>query len=330
MQLAINGLGRVGRQVLRQLQAVPGLELVAVNDLAEPGALAHLVKHDSVHGRAGFSVGHGDGCLLLDGRRVPLFGEPDPGRVPFGRLGARVVLECTGRFTAREQAARHLRDGVARVVISAPAADADRTVIMGVNDDQLDGAPVLSAACATSHALALLLRVLDRAFGVRAGLATAVESYANDQRILDLPHPDLRMARAAHLSMIPAPSAAAGCVARALPGLTRELEVQAIRVPTPDVSLLDLSATLEREATRETVHAAFQAAAEAMPGLLEMLSEPLVSVDLRGERASCLVDPLLTRILAPRFVKVFAWYDNEAAYAARLVDLCLRLKGMES
>ena len=328
MQVAINGLGRIGRQLIRQLQQAPGLELVAVNDLAEPACIAHLVKHDSVHGRAGFTVGHGDGALLLDGMRVPLFREPDPGRLPFGALGAEVVLECTGRFTRREQAARHLHDGVARVVISAPAPDADQTVIMGVNEARLAGAPaVISAACPASHALAILLQVLDGAFGVRAGLATMLESYGNDQRILDLPHPDARMARAAHMSMIPAPSGAADCLGQVLPALAGRLEVQAIRVPTPDVSLADLSVTLEREATQESVLAAFRAAAERLPGLLELLDEPLVSVDLRGGRASCMLDPFLTRIMAPRFVKVFGWYDNETAYAARLIDLCLGLGG---
>jgi glyceraldehyde 3-phosphate dehydrogenase len=329
MQVAINGLGRIGRQLLRQLQATPGLELVAANDLAEPACCAHLVKHDSVHGRAGFDVKHGEGCLLLDGRRVPLFREPDPAVLPFGQLGAQVVLECTGRFTAREQAARHLRDGVAQVVISAPSEDADLTVIMGVNDAALAaGAPrIISAGCATSHALAILLRVLDERFGVREGLAMAVESYGNDQRILDLPHPDPRMARAAAMSMIPAPSDAAACVSRVLPALAGRLELQAIRVPTPDVSLLDLSATLDQEATLETVLAAFGEAAQRLPGILELLTEPLVSVDLRGESASCLLDPFLTRIMAPRFIKVFGWYDNELAYAARLRDLCLALQG---
>jgi glyceraldehyde 3-phosphate dehydrogenase len=328
MQVAINGLGRIGRQLLRQLQHAPGLELVAVNDLAEPACVAHLVKHDSVHGRADFAVGHGDDCLLLDGRRVPLFREPDPACLPFGRLGARVVLECTGRFTTREQAARHLRDGVARVVISAPSPDADLTVVMGVNEDRLaPGTPgVISAGCAASHALAILLRVLDGAFGVRSGVATAVESFGNDQRILDLPHPDLRMARAAAMSMIPAPSGAAACLGQVLPALAGRLGVQAIRVPTPDVSLVDLCVTLDVDATLEAVLAAFHAAAGRMPGILEVLTEPLVSVDLRGATASCLLDPFLTRIMAPRFVKVFGWYDNEAAYAARLKDLCLALR----
>jgi len=321
MRVAINGLGRIGRQVIRRLQPVAGLELVALNDLADPATLAHLVRHDSVHGRCPFPVGHGEGHLLLDGRRVPLLREPDPARLPFGRLGAEVVLECTGRFTGRDQAARHLHGGVARVVIGAPCPEADLTVILGANQDRLAaGQRILSAACAASQALAQLLQALDRAFGVTGALATAVESYGNDQRILDLPHPDPRMARAAALSMIPAPSAAAACLALALPRLAGRVEVQAVRVPTPDVSLADLSVTLDRPATQEALLAAFRAGAR--PGLLELLDEPLVSVDLRGSAASCLLDPFLTRIMTPRFVKVFGWYDNETAYAARLVDLC--------
>ena len=328
MRVAINGLGRVGRQVLRQLQRTDGLEVVAANDLADPAMMAHLVKHDSVHGRAEFQVGHGEGCLVLDGRRLPLFREEDPGRVPFGRQGAQVVLECTGRFAARELAARHLRDGVAQVVVSAPCPDADRTVVVGVNDDGLDpGAHrVLSAACPAGHALAVMVRVLDQAFGVEGGLGLSVESYGNDQSILDLPHPDARMARAAALSMIPAPSAAADVLARVLPAMAGRFAVQAVRVPTPDVGLLDLSVTLARDADRESLHEAFRRAAEGpFRGLLEVLEEPLVSVDLRGSTASCMLDPLLTRIMAPRFVKVFGWYDNEVGYAARLRDLCLRL-----
>ncbi|MGA2080689.1 MAG: type I glyceraldehyde-3-phosphate dehydrogenase [Holophaga sp.] len=330
MRVAINGLGRIGRQVLRQMRETDGLELAAVNDLAEPACLAHLVKFDSVHGRAGFPVSHGEGCLVLDGRQVPLFREADPARVPFGARGAQVVLECTGSFASREQAALHLRDGVRLVVVGAPCPDADLTVLAGAT-----GRPdparhrVISAACATSHALAVLVRVLDGAFGVEGGLGTAVESYGNDQRILDLPHPDPRMARAAALSMIPAPSEAAACLGRALPAMAGKFAVQAVRVPTPDVSLLDLSVTLARDATHATVREAFLRAADGpLRGLLEVLEEPLVSVDLRGSRASCTLDALLTRIMAPRFVKVFGWFDNEAAYAARLVDLC-RLLGEE-
>jgi glyceraldehyde 3-phosphate dehydrogenase len=328
MQVAINGLGRIGRQVLRQLQTVPGVELVGLNDLAEAPAVAHLLKYDSVHGRAGFPVSHGPGQLLLNGRAVPLFREAEPGRVPFAAQGAELVLECTGRFTTRAQAAAHLGGGVARVLICAPCADADRTLIPGVNADQpLDGAQVLSAACPASHALALLVRVLEQRFGVELGLATAVESYRNDQRILDLPHPDRRLCRAAAMSMIPAPSAAAACLGQVLPALAGRFEAQAIRVPTPSVDLLDLSVTLARPATVEQVHAAFRQAALDWPGLVELLEEPLVSVDLRGATASCILDPFLTRQLAPNFFKVFAWHDNEAGYGARIVDLCRILAG---
>jgi glyceraldehyde 3-phosphate dehydrogenase len=320
MRVAINGLGRIGRQALRRIQQRGDLELVAVNDLAEPAVLAHLVRHDSVHGRAPFQVGHREDALILDGRPVPAFREEDPSRLPFGQLGAQVVLECTGRFTARAQAALHLRGQVSRVILSAPSPDADGVALPGLPPPA--GAQVLSAACPTTHALALLVRVLDARFGVDHGLATAVESYANDQRILDLPHGDPRMARAADLSMIPAPSEAARCLERALPSFRDRFQVQAVRVPTPDVSILDLTAALGREATVDGIHQAFREAAAALPGLVEVLDEPLVSVDLRGGTASCVVDPFLTRILGPRLVKVFAWYDNEAAYAARLADLC--------
>lgn len=327
MRVAINGLGRIGRQAIRQLQGTPGLEIVGLNDVAEASVLAHLLQYDSSHGRAAFQVGHAPGQLLLAGRPVPIFQEADPGRIPFGALGAEVVLECSGRFNRRAQAALHLREGVSRVVLSGPCPDADGTLLPGVNDREpaLSSAEVLSAACPATHAMGLLVKVLDRAFGVTFGLATAVESYRNDQRILDLPHPDLRMARAAAMSMIPIPSQAATCLGQAWPAMAGRFDAQAIRVPTPDVSLLDLSVTLHREATPEAVLAAFQQALPEFPGLLEILDAPLVSADLRGATASCILDPLLTRSMAPRFLKVFAWFDNEVAYAARLKDFCLAL-----
>ena len=328
MRVAINGLGRIGRQVLRLSHGLPGVEVVALNDPAEAGAVAMLLKHDSVHGRAPFQVGHGPDRLLLDGRVVPLSGERDPGRLPFGDLGAEVVLECSGQFNTRAEAGLHLRGGVARVILSAPCAEADLTLVPGVNTDgPLGSARILSAACPASHALALLVKVLDRAFGVCHGLATVVESYRNDQRILDLPHPDLRLARAAAMSMIPAPSEAAACLGRVLPAMAGRFAAQAVRVPTPDVSLLDLSVTLGRDATLEQVHAAFRQAALELPGLVAVLDEPLVSSDLRGGTASCVLDPFLTRLMAPRFIKLFAWHDNEVAYAARLLDLCLLAEG---
>ncbi|BDU72508.1 type I glyceraldehyde-3-phosphate dehydrogenase [Mesoterricola silvestris] len=322
MRIAINGLGRVGRQVLRRIHGVPGLELVGVNDPADAATLAHLVTYDSVHGKAPFPVEVQAGHLVLDGLPVPLSAAPDPARTPFGDLGAEVVLECSGRFTRRAEAAGHLRGSVRHVVISAPSPDADATVVPGVNASRRE---VLSAACPATHALSLLVGALDAAFGVEAGLATAVESYGNDQRILDLPHADPRMARAAAMSMIPAPTDMARCLGEALPWTRGRFEALAVRVPTPDVSILDLGATLRTDADLESVHAALRRAGDGAPGLVQFLEAPLVSVDLRGREASCIVDPWLTRIHAPRFVKVFAWYDNEAAYAARLRDLCLEL-----
>ena len=327
MRIAINGLGRIGRQALRRIQGDPVLQLVAVNDLADAPTLAHLVKWDSVHGRAPFDVGSCEDGLLLDGVRVPLSRAAQPGLTPFGDLGAELVLECTGRFTRREAAAGHLRGSVTRVIIGAPSPDADATIVVGVNSARRPLPPVLSAACPATHALAHLVQVLHEAFGVEAGLATAVESYGNDQRILDLPHPDLRLARAASISMIPAPSASAECLGKVLPWTLGRFEALAVRVPTPDVSILDLGVTLARDADLDAVHAAFGAARDRTRprGLLDLLEEPLVSVDLRGRTASCILDPFLTRVLSPRFLKVFAWYDNEAAYAARLADLCLEL-----
>jgi len=344
MRVAINGLGRIGRQVLRQGIGRPEVELVALNDVAEAPALAMLLKYDSVHGRAPFRVAHGPGRLLLDGREIPLSREADPGRLPFGDLGAEVVLECSGRFNTRAGAELHLRDGVARVILGGPCADADLTLVPGVNASlasargaRAGGPPpfqagpgsarILSAACPAGQALALLVDVLDRAFGVGHGLATVVESYRNDQRILDLPHPDLNLARAAAVSMIPAPSEAAACLGRVLPAMAGRFEAQAVRVPTPDVSLLDLCVTLERDVTLDEVHGAFRQAALDLPGLVEVLEDPLVSSDLVGATASCILDPFLTRLMAPRFLKLFAWHDNEAAYAARLLDLCLRAGG---
>jgi glyceraldehyde 3-phosphate dehydrogenase len=325
MRIAINGLGRIGRQALRRIHLTPGLELTGVNDVADGPVLAHLLRHDSVHGPAPFPVAAEPGALVLGGVRVPLTHEADPSRIPFGDQGAQVVLECTGRFTSRELAAPHLQGSVERVVISAPASGADATVVVGAGPLPLPAQRILSAACPATHALAHLVQVLHGAFGVEAGLATAVESYGNDQRILDLPHPDLRMARAAAMSMIPSPSEAARCLGEILPWTRGRFDAQGVRVPTPDVSILDLGVTLARDASLEAIHRAFQEAAAASAGLIEILDEPLVSVDLRGRTASCILDPFLTRILSPRFVKVFAWYDNEAAYAARLGDLCLEL-----
>ena len=328
-KVAINGLGRIGRLTLRHLLKVPHVQVVAVNDLTDAATLAHLMKYDSVHGRAGFPVASDGEFLVLDGHRIRVYAQKEPQRIPFGTEGAQVVLECTGRFTERAQAAAHLQGSVSHVLISAPAGDADRTVVMGVNEHSLDLTTerIISNASCTTNCLAPLVKVLDDAFGLEFGFMMAVHSYTNDQRILDLPHQDLRRARAAALSMIPTSTGAAKAIGLVLPHLEGRLDGIAVRVPTPDVSILDLTATLKADASPEAIQSAFRRAADEGPlaPYLEVLDAELVSADLVGSSASCLYDPFLTKVLGPRLVKVFGWYDNEFAYAARMKDLCLHV-----
>ena len=328
-KVAINGLGRIGRLALRHLMKVPHVQVVAVNDLTDAATLAHLMKYDSVHGQAGFPVASDGDFLVLDGHRIRVYAEKDPQLIPFGSLGAQVVLECTGRFTKRTQAAAHLQGGVTHVIISAPAGDADRTVVMGVNEGSLDLAKdqVISNASGTTNCLAPMVKVLDDAFGLEYGFMTAIHSYTNDQRILDLPHQDLRRARAAALSMIPTSTGAAEAIGLVLPHLKGRLDGIAVRVPTPDVSIVDLTATLKADSSPEAIQWAFRKAADEGPlaPYLEVLEAELVSADLVGSSASCLYDPFLTKVLGPRLVKVFGWYDNEFGYAARMKDLCVHV-----
>ncbi|WP_243286320.1 type I glyceraldehyde-3-phosphate dehydrogenase [Geothrix terrae] len=328
-KVAINGLGRIGRLVLRHLMKVPHVRVVAVNDLTDAATLAHLMKYDSVHGPADFPVASDGNYLVLDGRRIRVYAEKDPQLIPFGAQGAQVVLECTGKFTKRVQAAVHLQGSVSHVIISAPSGDADRTIVMGVNEATLDPANehVISNASCTTNCLGPLVKVMDEAFGIDYGFMTTVHSYTNDQRVLDLPHKDLRRARAAALSMIPTSTGAAKAIGLVLPHLKGRMDGLAVRVPTPDVSIVDLTATLKSDATLEAVQEAYRRAAETGPlaPYLEVLDAELVSADLRGRTASTLYDPYLTKVLGPRMVKVFAWYDNEFGYAARLKDLCVHL-----
>ena len=328
-KVAINGLGRIGRLVLRHLMKVPHVRVVAVNDLTDAATLAHLMKYDSVHGSADFPVASDGNYLVLDGRRIRVYAEKDPQLIPFGAQGAQVVLECTGKFTKRAQAAVHLQGSVSHVLISAPSGDADRTVVMGVNETTLDLATehVISNASCTTNCLGPVVKVMDDAFGIDYGFMTTVHSYTNDQRLLDLPHKDLRRARAAALSMIPTSTGAAKAIGLVLPHLKGRMDGLAVRVPTPDVSIVDLTATLKSDATLEAVQEAFRQAAETGPlaPYLEVLDAELVSADLRGRTASSLYDPYLTKLLGPRLVKVFAWYDNEFGYAARLKDLCVHV-----
>lgn len=327
MKLAINGLGRIGRLALRQLVRQVGVEVVAVNDIADIRTLAHLIKYDSVHGRAEFPVACADDSLLLNGQRIRVFREREPGAAPFADLGAQIVLECTGKFTTRLELARFLTGCVSHVLVSDPADAADLTVVMGVNHEKFDvhSHQIISNASCTTHCLAPMVKVLDEAFGLEYGLFTAVHAYTNDQRILDLPHQDLRRARAASLSMIPTSTGATKAIGWVMPHLAGRLDGLAVRVPTPDVSITDLSAMLTRETTTAAINAAFRKAASSGPlkGYLEVVEDEIVSMDLTGNPASCIFDPFLTKVMTPRYVKVFGWYDNEYGFASRLKDLAL-------
>lgn len=325
-RVAICGLGRIGRAALRLLLAEPRLEVVALSDPADAEALAHLLRHDSVHGTPAFPVTAGEDGLYLDGRRIPLHRLEESARPPFADVGVQLVLDCSEAPTTRAAAARHLRGTVTHVLAASSCADADHLLFPGLNDADVDCArdQIITCGSATALPLAALIQVLDGAFGVESALSTAVHSYTSDQRILDLPHADLRLARAAALSMIPTADPAPAEVMAALPRFAGRLAGLAVRVPTPDGCLLDVTARLCADATPEAVHAAFRAAA-GMGSLVEVLDEELVSHDLLGRTASCIYDPFLTRCLDPRLVKCFAWHDNETAHAARLRDACLLL-----
>ncbi|WP_257308770.1 type I glyceraldehyde-3-phosphate dehydrogenase [Geothrix fuzhouensis] len=331
--LALNGLGRIGRLLVRRLGGTrPGL-LGAVNDPAPIDQLVHLLRYDSVHGPSdkpieGFTEG-GQDFLLLGDHRVPLFHASNPAEIPFP-APTRLVVEASGRFTHRADAARHLKGSVSHVVISAPSPDADFTVIAPVNGAELDPGlhRVISNASCTAHATAPMLKILDDAFGLEhAGMST-VHVVTNDQRLLDLPHKDLRRARAAFKSIIPTTSSAFGALHRAMPGLPRAFDGVALRVPTLNVNLVDLVATLRRDADATSVNAAYEAAAAGHWRNLVGLAHPhAVSCDITGRPESVLMDLDLTMMLGPRFVKVFGWHDNETGYAARLCDLVVELAG---
>ncbi len=327
-RVAISGLGRIGRTALRLLLAEPRLEVVALSDPADAEALAHLLRHDSVHGTPAFSVTTSEGCLYLDGRRIPLHRQEGSTPPPFADAGAQLVLDCSEVPTTRAAASRHLGGTVTHVLLASSCADADRLLFPGLHDADLDCTRDQIVTCGSDTALPLaaLLQVLDAAFGVESAFSTSVHSYTSDQRVLDLPHADLRLARAAALSMIPTADAAPAEVMAALPRFAGRLAGLAVRVPTPDGCLLDVTARLQSDADPEAIHAAFLAAA-GQGSIVEVLAEELVSRDLLGRTASCLYDPFLTRCLDPRLVKCFAWHDNETAHAARLRDGCLLLLG---
>ncbi len=331
IRVAINGFGRIGRNVLRasKLTSAAGLDFVAVNDLTDNDTLAHLLRYDSVHGRYPGTVEVTPSGLRVDGDDLQVFSERDPAALPWKELGVDVVIESTGRFTDRKSASLHLDAGARKVIISAPAKGEDLTVVLGVNDDRYDPAKhhILSNASCTTNCLAPVVKVLLDEFGFRRGLMTTIHSYTNDQALLDTPHRDLRRARAAALSMIPTSTGAARATALVIPEVEGILDGMAIRIPTPDVSLVDLVAEVDRSVTAEDVNAAFRAASQGrMKGVLDVSDEPLVSIDFIGHPASSIVDAISTSVVDGRLVKVLAWYDNEWGYSSRVIDL-VRLVG---
>lgn len=327
LKIGINGFGRIGRNVLRQiyLQKLENeVQIVGINDLTDSKTLAHLLKYDSIHGRMAGDVAFGDKSISINGREIKISSEKDPANLPWKVLGADIVLECTGIFTKRESAAKHLSAGAKKVIISAPANDADLTLCYGVNESSYDPTKhdVISNASCTTNCLAPVAKVLDENFGIVRGAMTTVHSYTNDQNVLDLPHKDLRRARAAALSMIPTTTGAAKAVGLVLPKLNGKIDGFAIRVPTPDVSVVDLVAELERDATAEEINRALKSASEkALKGILGFSEEPLVSCDYIGNPNSSIVDGLSTMVVQKRMAKVVAWYDNEMGFSARMVDV---------
>ena len=325
MRVGINGFGRIGRLVLRAavLKGADDIEFVAVNDITDARVLGHLLKYDSVHGRFPAEVEVSDDSLIVGGRRIKVLSVRDPGELPWRDLGVEVVVESTGLFTQREKAALHLQAGAKKVVISAPAKNPDITVVLGVNHEKYDPSShhIISNASCTTNCLAPVVKVLHDNFGIKRGLMTTVHAYTNDQRILDLTHRDLRRARAAALSMIPTTTGAAVAIGEVIPELKGKLNGMAIRVPTPNVSLVDFVAELDKGATVEEVNRAFKEAAEGtLKGILGYTEEPLVSVDFNGNSLSAVVDGLSTMVI-DKMVKVLAWYDNEMGYSTRIVEL---------
>jgi len=332
--IGINGLGRIGRLAARSLALrAPGL-LRAINDPADLATLVHLLRYDSVHSHDHLEVAgetrDGQDFLVIEGQHIHLFHAPDPAGIPWERADLRLVVESSGRFTKRADAARHLRDGIGHVIISAPSPDPDLTVIFPVNGAELDPARhrVISNASCTAHATAPMLAVLEKAFGIQASTMSTVHVATNDQRLVDAPHADLRRARAAMMGIHPTTSSAFDALKRALPWLRSDFDGWALRVPTLSVNLVDLTATLKREVTVQELNDAFRAAATGeLKGILGIAEAPLVSCDFTGREESVVMDLELTRVLGGRFLKVFGWHDNEIAYAARLVELVRHLAG---
>jgi glyceraldehyde 3-phosphate dehydrogenase len=333
VKIGINGFGRIGRQVFRILQqkGMEGIEVVAVNDLTDAPTLAHLLKYDSVHGRFPGTVAAKEGAITVNGHDVAVLSEKDPGLLPWKRLGVEVVLESSGVFRKKEQLQKHIDAGARKVLLTVPAkGEIDATVVVGVNERSIrpEHRFISNASC-TTNCLAPMVKVLHDSFIVERGLMTTIHSYTNDQRILDLPHKDLRRARAAAVNMIPTTTGAATAVAKVIPELKGKLDGLSIRVPTPDVSITDFVAVTKKAMTVESVNAVMKAAAGGpLKGILEYCDEPLVTADFVGNPASCIFDSLCTMVMEERMVKVIGWYDNEWGYSCRCADLLKLLAGM--
>lgn len=330
LKMAINGFGRIGRLVFREALKQKDIEIVAVNDLTEAAMLAHLLKYDSVHGVLDAEVSSESDHLIVNGKEIQVFAEKDPAGLPWEKLGIDVVVDSTGVFRNKEGLSKHIEAGAKKVILSAPAKGEMTTVVMGVNHEiyNPEQDDIISNASCTTNCLAPVAKVLQEQFGIRRGMMTTVHSYTNDQRILDLPHSDYRRARAAAESIIPTTTGAASAVAKVIPELKGKLDGMAVRVPTPNVSLVDFVVELETDVTVEKINAAFKRASEnELQGILAYNELPLVSRDYNGSEISSTVDGLSTMVLENNLVKIIAWYDNEYGYAARCIDLALYMQG---
>lgn len=324
VKIGINGFGRIGRNVFRAALNNPEVEVVAVNDLTDVKMLAHLLKYDTTHGRLDANVEIAEGGLQVNGKLVKVFAERDPANLPWAEVGAEIVVESTGIFTAKEKAEAHLKGGAKKVIISAPATNEDITIVMGVNEDKYDPAnhTIISNASCTTNCLAPFAKVLNDKFGIVKGMMTTVHSYTNDQSVLDVPHKDARRARAAAENIIPSTTGAAKAVSLVLPELKGKLNGMAMRVPTPNVSVTDLVVELSKNVTVDDVNGVLKEAAEgALKGIMNYSEEPLVSSDYNGDPASSTIDALSTMVVGDNMVKVVSWYDNEWGYSNRVVDL---------
>jgi glyceraldehyde 3-phosphate dehydrogenase len=324
VKVGINGFGRIGRNVFRAAIGNPDIEFVAVNDLTSPATLAHLLKYDSILGNLPHEIVAGDDHISVDGKKLKVFAERDPAKLDWSSAGAQVVVESTGHFTDATKAKAHLQGTVKKVIISAPATNEDLTIVLGVNEDKYDPKAhhVISNASCTTNCLAPLAKVLNDTFGIAAGIMTTIHSYTNDQVILDFPHKDLRRARAGALSMIPTSTGAAKALHLVVPELKGKLDGFAVRVPTPNVSVVDLTFTSEKPVTKDSINAALKSASEgAMKGILGYETNELVSSDFKGNRLSSIVDSPLTKTVGNNTAKVISWYDNEWGYSNRVVDL---------